>query len=246
MTKIYGHRGAFHFAPENTLVSFQLAADMGADGIEFDIQLSKDGEIVVCHDETLDRTSTGNGFLRDYTLSELRYFNFNKRGISEPKYMPIPTLQETLELLKPTFLDINIELKTGVYFYEGIEKKAYDIVKKFGLNARVVWSSFNYLSLEKIKEIDKNARTALLCGGGILVTPKQAKMINAEALHIGLNQLGAYDLLQRCKNSDIKLRVWTVNEANDLRKAFELEIDAVFTNRIDTAKTVREGIYIGR
>jgi glycerophosphoryl diester phosphodiesterase len=87
--------------------------------------------------------------------------------------MEIPTLRETLELLKPTALDINVELKTGVYFYENIERKAYEIVDEYGLSGRVVWSSFNHCSVLKIKEIDKTARMGLLCGGGLLISPEQ-------------------------------------------------------------------------
>lgn len=240
-TKIYGHRGAFHFAPENTLTSFQTALDMGVDGVEFDIQLSKDGEVVVCHDETLDRTSTGNGNLRDYTLQELRYFNFNKRGISEPKYMPIPTLREVLELLKSTNSDINIELKTGIYYYEGIEKKAYEIVKEMELLNRVVWSSFNHCSVQRIKQLDPSARTAFLCGGGILTSPEECKSAGAEALHIQLNQLDYPGLVDSCRQHGIKLRVWTVNEYADIERAYQLGIDGIFTNRIDVARAVKEG-----
>jgi glycerophosphoryl diester phosphodiesterase len=240
ITRIWGHRGALHFAPENTLTSCQLAVDMGADGVEFDIQLTKDSEVVVCHDETIDRTSTGTGFIRDYTLAELKRINFNKRGITEPKFMEIPTLRETLELLEPTALDINIELKTGVVFYENMERKAYEIVGEYGLSERVVWSSFNHCSVLKIKKIDKTARAGLLCGGGILISPAQCAAVGAEALHAGIHQLAYPGLVANCEKHGVKLRAYTVDDSADLMRAFEMGLDAVFTNRIDTAKAERK------
>ena len=118
---IWGHRGASGYAPENTLASFAKAAEMKADGIELDIQLTKDGQIVVCHDEFIDRTSTGKGFLKDYTLAELRQFDFSKVMPDAP-WADIPLMSEVFELIRPTDLTINIELKTGVFDYEGIEE----------------------------------------------------------------------------------------------------------------------------
>ncbi|MDR2727680.1 MAG: hypothetical protein LBB56_01010 [Chitinispirillales bacterium] len=173
LMEIWGHRGAYHFAPENTLTGFQAAADMGAFGVEFDIQLTKDGEVVVIHDETIDRTSNGRGFVRDFTLSKLKKLNFNKRGITPPVFMEIPTLSETFELLRSTGLKINVELKTGVVFYDEIEQKALAIAERYGLLNRIVYSSFNHYSVQKIKALEPQAQTALICAGGILVTGEQ-------------------------------------------------------------------------
>ena len=107
---IWGHRGASGYAPENTLPAFQLAADMGADGVELDIQETKDGVIVVCHDETVDRTSNGAGWLKDYTFEELRKLDFSY-GNAAYEGTKIPTMEEVFELLGPTGLTINIELR---------------------------------------------------------------------------------------------------------------------------------------
>jgi glycerophosphoryl diester phosphodiesterase len=156
--------------------------------------------------------------------------------------MPIPTLKEVLTSLKDTDLDINIELKTGVYYYDGIERKAYDEVMGFGLSERVVWSSFNHCSVMKIKRADPLARIALLCGGGILTSPEECAAVGAEALHVGLNQLRYPGLAEDCERRGISLRAYTINEPEDLKAAFEAGLDAVFTNRIDTAKEIRDGM----
>ena len=109
---IWGHRGASAYAPENTLFAFQKAVEQKADGVELDIQLTKDGHIVVIHDEWIDRTSDGKGWVKDMTLAELRRFNYN-RTHPEYEHADIPTMEEVLDLLKPTDLTIDIELKTA-------------------------------------------------------------------------------------------------------------------------------------
>jgi glycerophosphoryl diester phosphodiesterase len=225
--------------PENTLPSFAKAIELGADGVEFDVQLTKDGEVVVIHDETLDRTSDASGFVRDYTLYDLKKFNFNKRGISEPKFMAIPTLDEVLELLKPSGIDINIELKTGVYFYEGLEKKCVELVRKYSLTDRIIWSSFNHCSVEKVKRIDSNAKTALLCGGGILVSPVLCKKAGIDGVHPSIRQLDCPGYVDECKAASIAIRAWTVDSDEDFDRAKSLGVDGIFVNDLE-----RFGVYI--
>lgn len=234
--KIWGHRGAYSSAPENTLIGFQMAAQMSADGVELDIQLTKDREIVVIHDETVDRTSDGQGWVKDFTLSEIKKLNFNKRGLVEPLFMEVPTLAEVLELLGPTGLAINIELKTGVIYYNGIERLALKEVEKYGMSDRVVWSSFNHYSVQNIKRLEPTSKTALLCGGGILVTGEQCEKVGAEALHPGVHMLHYAALAEDCRKRGILIRPWTVMNDDDLKLAENLGVDAVIVNRIDWAK----------
>jgi glycerophosphoryl diester phosphodiesterase len=236
--KIWGHRGAYSSAPENTLVGFQMAAQMGVEGVELDIQLTKDNEIVVIHDETVDRTSNGQGWVQDFTLSEIKKLNFNKSGRTEPFFMEVPTLAEVLELLKPTGLTINIELKTGVIYYDGIEHNALQLVEKYGMCDRIIWSSFNHYSVQKIKLLEPSAKTALLCGGEILVTGEQCEKIGAEALHPSVHMLRHPSLVEDCRKRGILIRPWTVTKDDELKLARDLGVDAVIVNRIDWAKGV--------
>lgn len=117
MIKIWAHRGAGgwdkQYAPENTMPAFRKAVEMGADGIELDVQFSRDGEIVICHDETIDRTSNGEGPVRAYTLFELQAFNFCSVH-KEFGFVKIPTLREFLTFMRENDFLLNIELKTGV------------------------------------------------------------------------------------------------------------------------------------
>jgi glycerophosphoryl diester phosphodiesterase len=116
---VWAHRGASGSAPENTLAAFKMAAEMGADGVELDIQKTRDGVIVVCHDEKVDRTSNGSGWIKDFSFDEIRKLDFCN-GNQEYEGIRIPTMEEVLDLLADTGLTINIELKTGIIFYEKI------------------------------------------------------------------------------------------------------------------------------
>ncbi len=228
--QVWGHRGAYHYAPENTIYSFEKSIELGADGIEFDVQLTKDGQVVVVHDEKIDRVSDGTGYVKGYTLAELKKFNFNKRGISEPKFMEIPTLDEVLQLFKSTGLLLNIELKTGIIYYDGIERKTIDIVNKYGLSDRVLYSSFNHYSVKKAKEYESAAKTALLCGGGIIVTGEQCEKVGAYALHPSVQQMQYPGLIEDCHKRGVKVHVWTVDHGDDFAFAREHAVDAVIVN----------------
>lgn len=161
--KIWAHRGCSQMYPENTMLSFEKAAAIqGLTGIELDIQLTKDGQMVVCHDEKVDRTTDGIGELRGYTLAELKKL---KIDAGNGKYEQIPTIEEVLDLLENRMKDglkLNIELKNSVFPYEGMEQKIMELVYKRGLQDNVIYSSFSALSLERIREMDGDAEIGIL------------------------------------------------------------------------------------
>ena len=127
---VVGHRGAPAHAPENTLAAFRRALADGAELLECDVHLSADGHVVVMHDETIDRTSNGVGNLADYTLSQLKEFDFSA-GHPEFTNVAIPTLAEVFDVLGPTGLMINIELKNSVEDYPGLEEAVLAMVAEF-------------------------------------------------------------------------------------------------------------------
>lgn len=161
--KLWAHRGCSQRYPENTLLAFEKAAAINnLTGIELDIQLTKDGEIVVIHDERVDRTTEGTGFVRDYTLSEIKKLHIYAG--SSPSQQ-IPTMNEVFDLLEPrlkTGLRLNIELKNSIYPYDGMEEKIVDLVHRRGLQDAVVYSSFYAKSLAKIREIDAETELGIL------------------------------------------------------------------------------------
>lgn len=161
--KIWAHRGCSQRYPENTLLAFEKAVSIeGLTGIELDIQLTKDGELVVIHDERVDRTTEAIGFVREYTLSQLKGLHIYAGDY--PVQM-IPTMAEVFDLLEKRLksgLKLNIELKNSVYPYEGMEEKIINMVHRRGLQSSVVYSTFYAKSLERLKMLDSDAELGIL------------------------------------------------------------------------------------
>lgn len=160
--KLWAHRGCSQRYPENTLLAFEKAAAIqNLTGIELDIQLTRDGELVVIHDEKVDRTTEGMGFVRDYTLLEIKKLHIYAGSNPSQK---IPTMTEVLDLLEPrlkTGLRLNIELKNSGYPYEGMEEKIVDMIHRRGIQ-NVVYSSFYARSLTKIRRLDEKVELGIL------------------------------------------------------------------------------------
>jgi len=239
-TLIWAHRGASGYAPENTLAAFDLAAKMNADGVELDVQLTKDGEIVVIHDETIDRTSNAKGLVMNYTLDELKRMDFSY-GNNAFEGEKIPTMREVFELLKPTNLTINIELKTGIIFYD-IEEKLVKLVKDCGFEDRVIYSSFNHKSVLKIKEIDKNAKIGFLYADGPIDMPSYAKKYGADALHPAGYNLRYDGFMDECKENEIDVNVWTINKEADIKECIQRGVHAIITNYPEKARKIIERV----
>lgn len=161
--KIWAHRGCSQNYPENTILAFEKAYNLKhLTGIELDIQLTRDGELVVIHDESVERTTEGIGYVRNYSLAELKKLHIY--ADANP-VQQIPTMEEVLDLLKPRLIEglkLNIELKNSVFPYEGIEEKIVSVVYSQGLQKCVIYSSFNALSLERIREMDAEAEIGVL------------------------------------------------------------------------------------
>lgn len=161
--RIWAHRGCSQNYPENTLLSFEKAAQIkGLAGIELDIQLTKDKELVIIHDERVDRTTEGIGFVRDYTLAELKRLHIY--ADSNPPQQ-IPTMDEVLDLLEDRLssgMKLNIELKNSVYPYPEMEEKIVKMAADRGLENAIVYSSFSAKSIEKLKKMEVPSELAIL------------------------------------------------------------------------------------
>lgn len=236
-TKIWAHRGASGYAPENTLEAFELAIHQNADGIELDIQLTKDSELVVAHDEKIDRVTGGTGWIKNYTLKELKQFRFNR---THPEFTNacIPTLKEVYELMRPTNLTVNVELKTSICFYPGIEEKALKLAKDMQMEERIIYSSFNHYTLKTLKELDSSVRTGLLYEDGWINVPAYGNNIGVNALHPAAYLLQYPDFLKDCKKYNLPLHVWTVNTKEHMEKLMKLGVDAIITDFPDIARKI--------
>lgn len=235
---ICGHRGASGYAPENTLEAFQLAVELGADAVELDVQLTRDGQLFVAHDETIDRVSNGTGLIATQTLAALKKYDFNKL---HPQYegAKAPTLKEVFELLKPTGIMINVELKNSVNPYPGMEERCLQLAAQMGMESRVIYSSFNHYSLLRVKEIDNRAVCGLLFSS-ILVRPwKYAQEVGVEALHPHFGQtIYLEDFCRKAHDANLAVNVWTVNFERDMKQVIEVGCDMMITNYPDRAKAL--------
>ncbi len=241
-TLVWAHRGASGYAPENSMEAFRLANEQGADGIELDIHMTKDGHIVVAHDETIDRCSDGKGRIIDKTLDELRKYDFCN-NVSGYKNIRIPTLEEVLEYVANTKLTVNIEIKSGIVLYEGIEQKAIDLVNSLGLTNRVIFSSFNHYSLMQVKQIDSRFPIGLLYQEAMVDPHVYAAHVKAEAIHPFYITLMVPNTVEGCKAAGIDINAWTVDQNEHIAWMYRLGVNAIITNYPDIAIEIGKQIY---
>lgn len=237
MQCVYGHRGASGYAPENTLEAFELAAKMGAAGVELDVHLTRDGELVVTHDERIDRVSDGSGLVMEHSLAELKRLRFNK---THPEYerATIPTLGEVFELLKPLGLGVNVELKNSEIFYPRLEERCMELAAAVGMTERVLYSSFNHYSIRRIKELAPAVRCGLLYDATLYRAWDYGKALGADALHPMYTELLIDSECESAHTLGLEVNPWTVNEEKDLRMVFSAGADRVITNYPDRALRV--------
>lgn len=232
---VWAHRGADKYAPENTLPAFAMAAEMGADGVELDVQLTKDGHVVVCHDERLERISNGKGWLKAFTLEELKSLDFSC-GQEGYAGVQIATLEEVLDLLQDTGMQVNIELKTQVVPYIGLEKKCIDLVRKKGYEDRVIFSAFNQLSLFKVHRLARDLKVGYLYLNATPAVLTATERKGAYAIHVSISTMKMPGFLDRYRKSKIKINAWTINNEKDLQFCMEQDVNAIITDYPDKMK----------
>lgn len=236
----YAHRGASGYYPENTMLSFEKAAELGCDGIETDVQETSDGVLVLIHDEKVDRTTDGTGFVKDYTYSEIKKLDAGSWKETEFSGNRIPSFEELIEFGKEKNIKINFEIKTGIVMYEGIEKKIIDTVYKYGMEKNVILSSFNHYSMVECKKISKGIKTGLLYMEGIYEPEAYAKFAGADAIHPYLYAIKK-EVIDGVKKAGILTNVFTVNDEEQMKYFINAGADGIITNYPDKLKKVLEG-----
>lgn len=234
MTSIWAHRGASAYAPENTLPAFALAIEQRADGVELDLQRTADGELVVIHDETVDRTTTGSGKVVDLTLEQLRSFDASC-GMSAFAGTQIPTLREVFELLGPCGLMINVELKNSIEFYPGMEAELEALVAEAGMADQVIYSSFNHYSLRTLREAGTTVPLGILYSDGVVDPWVYAEYLGVQAIHPPWEVLVAPGVVEECHARNILVHPWTI-EPGQARRLADLGVDALITNFPDLTR----------
>lgn len=242
MTEIYAHRGFSSQYPENTLLAFQKAIELGVDGLEIDVQLTKDNEIVVIHDEHLGRTFEGDKYVQEYTLAEIKELKLSNLFKSFPNYNSswenekIPTLKEVLELLAGTSVSLNIELKTIKVPYVGMVQKVVDEVNHCDKLGKIIYSSFHYPTLSEIKKYDSHSSIAWLVPFDVPRVNEYVIPLALEGLHISKDVA----LAKPKQEFNFSERLWTVNNPNEMSLAISQGYTSIITDYPNIGIEVRD------
>lgn len=224
-TYILGHRGASGEAPENTKAAFDKALQQGADGVELDVQMTKDGHAVVIHDEKVNRTTDGSGYIKNKSLEEIRSLDSGSYYHSSYKGEKILSLEESLKILEKAKL-INIELKGGG---KGLEEEVIKLIRKMGFERQVLLSSFNHYSMKKISELAPELKTGVLHVAGLYEPWEYAKNIGASTLNT-YYKAARKEMVKRIQRENMQVVVYTVNKEKDIRKMLNLGVDVLITD----------------
>lgn len=247
-TKIWAHRGASRAAPENTMIAFEQAIKDGADGIELDVHFSADGHIVVTHDESCLRVTKKKGWVHQMTLEELRELDFGQvmPGFG---FQPIPTLSDVFKLIGRTDLMINIELKNTMNLYPGLEAAVLDLAIDHGVENQICFSSFNHYSMIQATRLIRERGLPVICGllytCGLFEPWVYARRVGVTALHPHIGNLRIPQYVNQCHEAGIRVNTWTVDDPEQIRQAFALEVDAIITNVPDQAVSVCRSLSTG-
>lgn len=199
------HRGLKGEYPENTMLAFKKAVEIGADGVEFDVHLTKDKELVIIHDEKLDRTTDMEGLVKDFTLRELKTANASKLFLAYEE--KIPTLEEYFDFIKEYDFLTNIEIKNSIIDYPGIEEKVYEMIKTYDLKDKIIISSFNHESLVRVKNIDENIKCGVLESSRLYKPWDYVKSLDCEYFH-PLNFTVNDEVIEKFKENNIGINLW--------------------------------------
>ncbi len=237
-TLIYAHRGASGLYPENTMAAFRGALRQKANGIELDVQLTRDGEIVVIHDHRLERTTDGTGFVGHYSYAQLN--ELSAGGWFDPQFAEarIPRLEEVLRFAKPTKLRVIIEIKNFLVAQPDIEVELCKLVESTDMVGRVVFSSFNFNSLYKLKELNSNLQTALLYFGHLPEPWKIATKYGASQLHVPYEEVTPAFLKEAHKRS-FPVVSWAADSKKAIRRLLSLKIDGIITDYPGQARKMK-------
>ena len=181
-TKNLAHRGFSGRYPEDTMLAFRGAIGAGADGIELDVHLSRDGEVVVIHDETVGRTCGVPGRVQDLTAAELGALHASYLYRGQMGVNPVPTLREYFQLVRDLPILTNVELKTNVYEYPGLEEKVWDLIRACDLADRIIISSFNHFSVLRMRAIAPELKYGLLSESWLVEAGRSSFPANSQGV----------------------------------------------------------------
>jgi glycerophosphoryl diester phosphodiesterase len=228
---VFAHRGASAFAPENTLASFRLAAELGAPAIELDVKLTADSQVVVLHDHTLDRTTDGHGLLAQKTLAQVKQLDAGSSFAPQFQGEPIPTLAEVFEAVGRRVF-INVELTNYTTPTDDLVSRVVEVIRAAKMETRIIFSSFNPLNLIRAGRVLPEVPLGLLATegrSGALARSFVGHLIPHQALHPYLEDVNR-KLVDAVHAQGRRVHVWTVNPEAEMRRLFAYGVDGIFTD----------------
>ena len=219
--------------------AFELAVAEGADGIELDVHVTSDGHLVVRHDPDVTRPDGSAALIRDLTLHQLAGVDFGNDPSGTAR---IPALTEVFDLLAPTSLVLNVEVKNGPVLYPGIEDAVIAAHRASGMADRLVYSSFNHLTLVALREREPSVSIAPLYEEALVDPWDYARHMGADAAHPHYLTLGLPGMIEGFRDAGIAVRAWTVNVDADMRALIGSGIDTIITDDPAAAIAVRDEI----
>ena len=239
---IFAHRGSSAHAPENTLAAFELAVRQGADGVELDAKLTADGQVIVIHDATVDRTTNGHGRVGDLSLADIRRLDAGSHFDIAFRGEKTPTLEEVFQAVGQRTV-INVELTNYTSPFDDLPVKVAGLVHRYHLEQQVLFSSFNPIALKRAHPLAPEVPL------GLLAEPKLAGalargwpgrwMVPYQCLHPAIRDVTPR-LVENAHRRKQCVNVWTVNQARDMQRLFALGVDGIFTDDPVLALQVRQ------
>lgn len=230
----FAHRGFKGKYPENTMLAFKKAVEAGADGIEFDVHLSKDNEIVIIHDEILDRTTDGVGLVCEKTLKELQDLNASKI-YPACDIQKIPTLREYFEFAKDKEIITNIELKNSIIEYKNLEEKVYALITEYDLENKIIISSFNHNSLVRFKKLAPEIKCGVLESSRLYKPWDYVKNLGMEYFH-PMNFTINKEIAKKFSENNIGLNIWFGKADYDYEEYLSCKPTGLITDYPDKVK----------
>lgn len=237
--KVIAHRGASYYRPENTMAAFDLAFEQGADGIETDLHLSKDGVPVLIHDATVDRVGNKKGAVNRFTYQELKEIDVGSWFDSKYKNERIISLSDFLEWNKDKRLLLNLELKAGKTAYPSFEQKVYDEVIKHDMLKEVFISSFNLDMLKTVRDINESITVAALSSKYSQDLLKTCQDLHFNGVHLNYKSINK-DVVRQFHDKEMYVATYTVNDPHNMEKCMRDNCDMLITDRPDLAIEQRQ------
>jgi glycerophosphoryl diester phosphodiesterase len=237
---VIGHRGAMGHRPENTFASFERALELGADWIELDVHLTRDGALAVIHDELVDRTTNGHGLVKDHTLAELKRLDAGAWFGSEYVGQRIPTLDEVLVWAREHNTVVDIEIKNAPIYYAGIEEAVVDSLDRAAMAEQVIVISFDHRSVQRVKTLDARIVTGVLYsarptdGGLGLAHAAQADAVLPHWAYVTAEDVRV------AHAAGLAVAPWASSDPEVLRRLIAAGVDAIGTNHPDILQHVIE------